>query len=169
MKNIQEYKGIINTFANTPDFFKDYTYMSRSLAYKVSPNDQDKSVECGILLANTNETQYLKVQIPYTGYLHLMSYSNPDFPPIPTHTGLFNIVINFFGIEVICAYLSDFDGIGDCTISLVLASGKKVFSVDAYLHDIIALTMVKNFPIFIKRCLYEQHGMNRDQLKGYGT
>lgn len=169
MKKINEYKGVINTFANTPDFFKDYTYMSKSLLYKVSSNNKDSGIECGILLANTNETKYLKVQIPSTGYLHLMSYSNPDLPPIPTHTGLFNIVTNFFEIEVLCAYISEFDGIGDCTIGLVMASDKKIFSVDAYLHDIISLTMVKKFPIFIRRSLYKQYGMDRDELKGYSV
>lgn len=169
MKNIREYKGIINEFTNTDDFFRDYTYMSRSLVYKVSPDKEDSKVETGLLLANTNETQYLKIKIPSPAYLHLMSYSNPALPPIPSHTGLLNIITNFFGIEVICGYMTDFDGIGDCTISLVLSSNDKIFSVDAYVHDVVALTMVKMFPVFIKRDLYKQHGIDKEELKGYGT
>lgn len=167
MKNINQYKGIINTFANTSNFFKDYTYMPRSLVYKITLDEENKQLETGLLLSNTNETKFLKIRMPSSAYLHLMSYSNPALPPVPTHTGLINIITNFFNIDVLCAFMKDFNGIGDCTISLVMTSDKKVLCVDAYVYDIIALSMVKKFPMFIRKSIYDEYGMEKDELKGY--
>ena len=167
MKNLNGLKGIINVFSDSKNFFEDYTFVSRSLVYRTDPKSKIGELETGLLLSDTNETKFLKVHISSSAYIHLMSYSNPSPSLVPTHTGLINIITNFFGIEVLCAFVKRFDGIGDCESGIVMISDKKIFCVDAYIHDIVALSMVKKFPIFIRRSIYDNHGMKRNELKGY--
>lgn len=167
MKNIdiRDYNGLLNLFGETDDFFNTYCYMKKVFIFKIIPENKEDKILCGLLLGDENEMRFLKVNIPTADYLQLTVYSDAYAKPVHGPMESLHMVTNFYGINMICAYVQDFDGIGDCNASLVMEQNNRVFSVDADINDIVSFSMMKLFPIFIKRELFDKFGIDKSEIK----
>lgn len=163
MTNIGKIKGVLNLVTDSEDFFKEYCYCSKTLTYKKKKTQTD--MEYGLLSSNTDESKFLMIPIPEKAYESIISYTKEDVEVcVPSAIGLLNIVANFFAIQIVCAYISEFDSFGGCNSSVVFLSSGKAFSIDANFYDITMLSMINTFPVFIKKEIFRNHGISRETL-----
>jgi len=163
MNNIQlkDINGILNYLSKSEDFFKEYIEANKSYGYSMPM--LYGGMKCGLII-ETNENKSLDIDISIRSYLNLKVFSDKQTRQIPTSQTLFNIISNFYNVNIVLFFIEKEER-GIYFTHVILEKDSNIFCSNVFISDAVCMSKTMHIPIYINRKIIETKAIFINNLK----
>jgi bifunctional DNase/RNase len=154
---LEEIMGIINFYSDSKDFFKEYTRMGSTYIYNIEGSEDDKKY--GLVITTADIKLCVVAYINLRSFLNLKLYLDKHIKQIPSSQGLFTILSNIYGINIICSFVKEVNNNFYKTFIVTEKDGQ-FFCSNVFLSDAVCFNRSVDVPLYMNNRIIKEKGIN---------
>lgn len=161
---LDKIKGLIECCSESKDFFSQYVKMSQCLLYSINTMDEDNKF--GVIVRLEKEKKVLSVPLVLKSFLNVKTYLDLQTQQIPTSQGLFNVLSNFYGVNLVLSFIKE---VRDDIYYTYLLTEKdnRFFCINIYFSDVVCISRSVDLPVYINKKIIKENGIVEKDIGNY--
>lgn len=159
--DIDNIGGIINYCSKSNNFQEEYSIVKKIGIYCYDPGSP--SSHYGAILNFYDSELSVDVPVSMRSFLNIKKYIDSHTKFVPTSQGLFNILSNFYGVNILLSYVS-MEKNNFFETFLLMEQSNKFFCTNSYFSDVICMKNSIKIPIYVNKEIIEKNGMTDKEI-----